>query len=226
MVLNRTKEHALEKYGEGFVSDILNDGKSFVNKIINGRSGYSPSVQKHLNKIGDEIITSIEIGRNPVQSAITNSLKLFSNVPYDKLFHLFVIITTSLGKKLKIEKTAQITLTINATMVNDTEFFSVSCPSNLTVNELLDKTKIYMGDKFYRYSASSNNCQDFILAMLKSNNINQGIDFVKQDTESIFSSNPNLRKFANTITDIGNRTDVIMQGGNIKYKKSYTQFNK
>ena len=72
-----------------------------------------------------------------------------------------------------------------------------------------------MGDKFIKYSAYGNNCQDFIQNILLSNNIHEGLYFVKQNTEYIFKNHPNLCKFSNTITDFAGRIDVIKQGGNL-----------
>ena len=47
-----------------------------------------------------------------------------------------------------------------------------------------------MGSKYFTYSAKDNNCQDFILAVLKANNIGNEEDysFVKQDTKSLFEN--------------------------------------
>ena len=80
-----------------------------------------------------------------------------------------------------------------------------------------------MGGKYFTYSASSNNCQDFIKSIFESNNISQGLDFIKQDTETIFADHHNLRKFTNTITDIGSKIDVIQQGGQIYKLSSFSK---
>ena len=47
-----------------------------------------------------------------------------------------------------------------------------------------------MGSKFFPYHPNTNNCQDFILQMLKSNGINDvnAFNFVKQDTSMIFKN--------------------------------------
>jgi hypothetical protein len=85
----------------------------------------------------------------------------------------------------------------------------------------MDNTRKAMGEtKFIKYSGYDNNCQIFIISVLQSNNIHEGTEFIKQSTEEIFNSNPHLRKFVNTITDIGERINIIKQGGsNTKYKK-------
>ena len=42
-------------------------------------------------------------------------------------------------------------------------------------------------------------------------NNSERTSFVKQDTKSIFKNNPALRKFANTLTDIGGYANAIIQ---------------
>jgi hypothetical protein len=72
-----------------------------------------------------------------------------------------------------------------------------------------------MGGRFLTYSAANNNCQDFILYMLKSNNLATppNILFVKQATQSLFT--PELRRISNTITDIAGKADILIQGGQV-----------
>jgi hypothetical protein len=75
-----------------------------------------------------------------------------------------------------------------------------------------------MGNKFFTYSAKDNNCQDFLVNILKANNIGNTDDFnfIKQDTKQLFKDLPFLRKFSNSITDFAGRLDVIVSGQGIK----------
>jgi hypothetical protein len=95
---------------------------------------------------------------------------------------------------------------------------SVSIPPGLTLNLLLERTKNEMGGRFLTYSARDSNCQDLVLAMLKSNNLAPppNIQFVKQATQSLFT--PELRKISNTITDIAGKADILIQGGQVSDK--------
>jgi len=70
-----------------------------------------------------------------------------------------------------------------------------------------------MGARFLPYQSASNNCQVFIMGVLDGNGLNNSdlTSFVKQDTKSIFKNNPVLRKFANTLTDIGGYANAIIQ---------------
>ena len=70
-----------------------------------------------------------------------------------------------------------------------------------------------MGARFLPYQSASNNCQVFIIGVLDGNGLNNSerTSFVKQDTKAIFESNPVLRKFANTLTDIGGYGNAAIQ---------------
>jgi hypothetical protein len=85
-----------------------------------------------------------------------------------------------------------------------------------TINELLNKARQRMGDnKCFERSANNNNCQDYILNILKANNIYGATNFIKQNTESIFENHPEIRKGINTVTDLAGRLDVIKEGNGI-----------
>ena len=183
-----------------------------LKKIIYGRKSLSPKVQSILNKYGNEKIIYISIGRKPINELITKFIKVISTTPYDTLFHLFIISHTNKANIL-LEKNEVINMAINPHI--EAEYINITIPKHVTINKLLENTSQQMSDKFIKYSAYGNNCQDFIQNILLSNNIHQGLDFVKQSMEDIFKNNPNLRKFSNTITYIAGRFDVIKQGGNL-----------
>ena len=67
-------------------------------------AGLPSNVKELLAKVNDYSVDSITIGRNPVQSAIQGILKTVSTVPYDNLFHLFMIFNCSNGKKVLMKK--------------------------------------------------------------------------------------------------------------------------
>jgi hypothetical protein len=171
------------------------------------------NVKQALNKIGDMQIVSARLGRTPIQKVIQESLKIIASVPYDTLFHLFIELTLENGEKWVLEKVERITLVKeDRSKISGAEFTS-SFPVNLSVNELFQNTKNYMGDKFLPYQSANNNCQVFIMGVLDGNDLNtsERTTFVKQDTKSIFENNPALRKFANSLTDIGGYGNALIQ---------------
>ena len=70
-------------------------------------------------------------------------------------------------------------------------------------------------DKYFNYSAKNNNCSDFILAIMNSNEFGSNEDkiFVKQDAKTLFGKSKILRKVINSVTDIaGAVTDIVGNG--------------
>ena len=62
-----------------------------LKKLIYGRQTFSPKVYNILEKIGNEKLIYISIGRKPINEFITKFIKVISKTPYDILFHLFII---------------------------------------------------------------------------------------------------------------------------------------
>jgi hypothetical protein len=210
--------------GAGILGDLANKVikkankvKNITNDILFGRKTVPPSVAKILNEDGDAVIESATVGRTPVQALITGIIKFVSSTPYEKLFHLFIILHTTKGD-IRLEKNEVVSMA-KAGLPKDAESLPVVVPAGLTVKQLVDNTEKKMGKNFLTYSAKGNNCQDFIMAMLESNDMltPELSSFVKQNTEEIFKE-PAFRKFANTVTDIAGRANVLLEGGAINYK--------
>ena len=237
------KQEAKALKGKGILSSLKNIGRkvktAFVdigqktetlfNKVVNSDKAYPPNLTAIKNELGNEIITSLQIGRTPVPKAITSAMnavslggfnKIFKTLPYDKLFHLFLIITTDKGKFM-LEKNERINVN-KSYPTNGLETRNVVIPNDLSVNTLIDTTQSFMGSNFLPYDPANQNCQDFILSLLKANNIvtPELADFVKQDTSEIFKQNPNLAKISKGLTDVGASINVIQQGGRLGKLKS------
>ena len=184
-----------------------------ISKIINYKDNIPQNVKTALNKIGTNKIISARLGRTPVQAIIQGALKTVANVPYDDLFHLFIELTLDNGQKWVLEKIERINLVKEDRTKKAGAEFTSSFPVNKSVDELFQNTKNRMGDKFLPYQSASNNCQYFIMGVLDGNGLNNSerTAFVKQDTKAIFEKNPALRKFANTLTDIGGYGNALIQ---------------
>jgi hypothetical protein len=198
--------------------------------LFQGRSKFSPAIQSILNKHGDTKIRGATIKRSPVPSLITKALgtispefgKRLKESPYDKLFHLFLVLQLENGKVVVVEKNETLSVTDRyKKRSKEEEEMPVSVPEGLTLNTALEKTQQSMGtQKFFGYSAKDNNCQDFMIAFLKANNMGneEVFKFVKQDTAYLFKNLPILRKISNTLTDIAGRANVAMEGSGMKEK--------
>jgi hypothetical protein len=192
--------------------------KNTVDSLQGRRAGISPSVDDFLRRHGDENITQFTISRTVLNPLLTGAIGIISpsfrrKTQDTKLYHLHVLIRTT-KTSLSLEKNARITIG-NYQKRNGSEDMSVSIPSGLTLNKMLDRTRSLMGGRFLSYSARDNNCQDFILAILQSNNLSTSANmlFVKQATQTLLT--PQLRKISNTITDIAGGVDKIIQGGDV-----------
>ena len=209
-----------------YVKKTTKKASTFVNKVIHGRDDLSPSMKKLLKQYGDVLIVGITIFRHKLASPLVSVIdavsgfqfkKNIKDAKYDELFHLGLKITLQGNTIFNLEKTEVISLTMNPASDSTDEFLPVlHVPENLTLNEMLINCKNKMGDNFYTYASSNNNCQYFCLALLESNFMSDPIytDFVKQDTESLFENTGILNSVANGVTDLAGRFNVIAQGGN------------
>jgi len=71
-----------------------------------------------------------------------------------------------------------------------------------------------------------NNCQYFILNLLHANGINDYNlnNFIRQNTELIFATNPALRKFTYNVTDMDGRFRETI-GGTLKENANVVSYN-
>jgi len=84
-----------------------------------------------------------------------------------------------------------------------------------------------MGSDFFTYSGSTNNCQSFILGLLKGSNAltEEARTFIKQDTKHLFDNMPLTKRIMDTITDVAAKASIIAQGGDIPHHiNTYPQF--
>lgn len=219
--------------GSGIVDDIkkgIQTGykktSEYLGAVVKGRGNlYPPKVRSILKKVGDQKVTAAELRRTPVQSLLTKAMDLFtfgqfsknmSKTPYDKLFHLQIILTLGSGLKLLVEKNEVINMNIGSpSLTKGTEVLQITPFTGVVLNDALEKTKSKMGENnYYDYNAEKNNCQDFIAALMTANGWGNADDFafVKQDTKTLFKGLSGLSKTAYTLTELGERANVAMTG--------------
>jgi len=141
----------------------------------------NPTIKKLLSQYGDKQIEMITIYRKPIQSYINvvlNTLSLgqlnknLREANYDKLFHLYMIVKLSYHEYILIEKNERINIHKVNKIDNMIENREINNINNLTINQMLNNTINRIGnDNFYTYKSHSWNCQNFILNVLKSNNL-------------------------------------------------------
>lgn len=198
----------------------------FIDTVINPDKYLPPSLKRVLKDHGEEVITKLTLRRNPVSSLITGAMNAVSggtfydnlkNQPYDKLFHLGLVVSTA-NTNFVLEKIERVNVSYSISKPQGLEELSVSVPSGLTVRNLIDNTLNKMGkNKFLDYDGYNNNCQDFMMNVLQSNNVSndENTKFVKQDTQVLFKDSSLLQKVSKKLTDIGASANVLMKGGEI-----------
>ena len=184
--------------GKGMSSTTTGGGiYDYGKAVLLGRNDYPPNVRDIIATHGDVPIMSIRIGRTPLGPIETGAniltfgefKKRLVLTPYDELYHLFIEVRLSPTSVITIEKNQVINMAINQTAPTNTTFLMIDkpMPSNLTIKLMMENTRVNMADKFFPYDVRDNNCQDFIIAILSSNNLSsqESTTFVKQDLRSI-----------------------------------------
>lgn len=196
--------------------------------VVFGRSQFPSDQRALLDKYGANTITSIKVGRTPLPSFINTILniltlgafqQLMKKSPYDKLMHLFVLITLDTGVTLLLEKNQALNFKKTSAGYNPpkTEFMEVPVTGTITFQSLIDKTRAKQSNGFFIYNAISNNCQKFILDMLSSNGILTPDlkNFIYQDVASLFSKFKPQMGIVNAATSAGTAADIISKGGKL-----------
>lgn len=196
------------KHGEKKGGDL----KAVYNRVVKGEYDYSTSAKQLLTKLGNQTIASITLRRNPIsipKSVINIAIK---DMPYDDLYHLYMDVKTTAGKNMTMEKEQLIKFTQGiSNRGKNTDSFPVPVNGSITINEMLEAARAKQGDtQFFKYSAKSANCQDFILNCLSASGLLQddADAFIKQrGTQELFSNDKTgrkgvSRKGLNMVTDV------------------------
>lgn len=224
-------EHQDEYFNEndvgGDFAHTLSMAKELYGILPDVRNDYAPKVKEHLNQIGDFPIALMRIFRTPINSVLkgvvdTISLKALP----DTLYHLFMVLDIDVERKIhqyKLEKNHIIEFGPLKNIPTPNENMTIIFPHTLNVDTLLQNTRSLMGDKFFPYDAFQNNCQDFILSILKANNLLQynptAEAFIKQ---SINTKDPRIgwtSKVSNFVTDLAGKFDHLIYGGSVYAQK-------
>jgi hypothetical protein len=210
-------------------------GKTLIDApqvVLQNPSRLNQQARNNLDLFGDTEISQMKVCRTPVQKLVQIALgvvslgefqKRIENADYDDIFHLYLVITLKDGNVFTLEKNAIIELNqVPNTYYRDkSECRNIPINrNNITLKDLLTKTERQMGNRFYTYSAKNNNCQEFVLQILKSNQLGDETiyDFVKQDTKQLFKDDSYLRKLSNSVTSIGEKATTLLKGKGIKQK--------
>jgi len=220
-----------------------NIGKSIIDipqVVLQNPSRLNQQARNNLSQFGDIEITQMKVCRTPVQQLVQMALNVVSlgefqkrieNSDYDDIFHLYLVITLKDGNTFTLEKNAIIELNqvSNTFHREKSECRNIQINrDNITLKDLLTKTEQQMGNRFYTYSAKNNNCQEFVIQILKSNQLGDEniYDFIKQNTKQLFVNDSYLRKLSNSVTSLGEKASTLFMGRGIeKNEQKYIHYN-
>jgi hypothetical protein len=143
-----------------------------------------PKFRKLLQEVGDEKINKLVLWREPISvNSMLKFLKL--NKSFDDLFHLAL----NLSDKYNLDK--QSVLTFERGKPKG-ETLEIPVSKDITIREMIEKTKKRMGDNAYSSYSVRNNCQQFLLNVLSANGLmtTEARKFIEQDVEKILQDLP------------------------------------
>lgn len=231
------------KIKRGFNSIINTLGapaQTIVSNTLDEKTQYTDSVKDILSKYGNFGITSMTIEKQPVDgkimflvNKITNDslreLMIKHNI--DAYYHisLRVDVIDDNGNIIpfRIEKNENISITPYKPLPNS-QYLSVQLDMvPRTMNIILTKTRLDIGEEhFYLYRFDSWNCADFIMEILRSNNLltQQNQDFIYQNTDIIKKQMPqSTRSRVHLITKLASRIGHL-RGRGIEEENSISGF--
>lgn len=182
-----------------------------IKKIFGFGTDLPRRAETFIDKQGDQKITSLKVVRAPISEVISKflnviSLGVFSQLQnklgYDKLYHLSLVVNGD----TRIEKNEQISIAPYRDE-RDEEFIDIPLKGqSITIKQLMDRGANYMKDKFIPYDALANNCQDFIIGLLKPSGLSspQIEKFIKQPVNELVDNLPQyVKNTTNLITTLG-----------------------
>jgi hypothetical protein len=188
-------------------------------------------VRRFVEDNGYKRIESITVYRQPIMSIISKLASILTlgrfdearnKIGYDDLYHLYMIVQLNDDSKVVIEKNQDINVTddIKTRDANTDSIVIDMKGRHPTLLELLDNTRRGMGDsRFYSYNFASNNCQDFLLAVLQYNGMSspEASAFIKQNVaELVKTLPPDARININAITKLGSYANRFLQAIGMK----------
>lgn len=192
------------------------------------RRDYPPLVREFIKKNGEKQITKIIVQRVPLAETLDGFLNVLTlgqygkakkKAGYDDLFHLSMLVWLN-GKKICIEKNEVINISNKIPpMKKGGSQMEIAITQPLTLNELLNRAYEKRGDQMFLYNSATNNCQDFIILLLRSSNLltPEAEQFIKQDAKAIFQRMPGYTAdIAKALTDVAAIGNVIMEGRGAK----------
>lgn len=222
-IYNKFKQTAVGKLKNVYDTVVgKSKGKILLDSIRDVKSKYPESVQRILNAVGNQKVSNIKICRSVVPKYLETLLNLLSfgqfnkakiKNNFDTFYHLYMTFDVN-NKKYMLEKNQVINLSDRPRKCD--ESINIS-GGGFTLNEMLENARQKLGDNnFFTYDAFERNCQAFITAILKANNLStsESEKFIYQNIEGLKKDLPSyLPKVTKFLTDVGGIADTAIQKG-------------
>lgn len=200
----------LTDYFSKGISSYLPNFANATNQFVS--EGYPRDSLMWLRKNGSEQVRTIRVRRAPVNKNIERALHFISlgqweegkkAAGYDSMFHLALIV----NGRYTIEKLAKIRLATAIERLPNEEFMDVPITDRLFIGDMLERTETVMGkERYFRYDAFENNCQNFVASILRANNLmTPELNlFVVQPVDELLKKQPGyLQAVSRTLTNLG-----------------------
>jgi hypothetical protein len=216
MSRRRVKKIIYVQEGDGMISDL-------VDKILPTRKDFPPKVRKAVKDYGDKEITSITVGRTPVQSMVQKAFDFITGgkfkegikkMNYDDVYHLFMLVGLEGGTTLLVEKNSVINMKPVSPSYGGTDKMTVAVNKKITFGEMIEKAVKAVGPSLYLYDVVNNNCQKFITDLLKhSGLLTPALNtYINQDIEKVLSNSPSYaKKVADFATEASAKLDRLVE---------------
>lgn len=219
------------------------------NIFTNTKSSALDNVQKKYYPL---IITRVQIYRTPVDKVPVQLLKLISlgNFDYkshfDELYHLYCVFELANESRSGFlyqltEKTPNIVWEDRKNLLSTAKgaqsmIFNLPNNSQVRFGKMIDTLKANVGKALYQYSAAQNNCQLYILNLIKATCTEAGISvpsnlqsFIYQDLSPVLPSTSGTSKIADVVTSTAhvlNRVKSAVTGKSLIGLYNKAQYDK
>jgi len=187
------------------------------------RDNFPPDVRAMLSKFGDIQVDMMFVCRDPIDSVLAKALDWLSlgtfssnmrKMKYDEMFHLYLMIRLQNRMWFRLEKNHVISLRTTTPVIDSDARKKQITGTFTTLNKMLVKAVAFRGPDFFKYDSVRANCQDFVLSVLKANNLNFDEQFILQEAEKVVPSY--LEFFNRKVTDLASAVDVGLYGYGVK----------
>lgn len=194
-----------------------------------GNPSLPKSFRKLLDKYKDVPIKQITVKRTPISNVVEGLMNLITlgkwkeiKGNYDKMFHLYAVLTLENGKRLLLEKNERPVLSESIPAdTKETESTGVNMPSPIRLGDFIGKTIKGMSlESYVTYDGFRSNCQGFIRAHLLYNQLLTPplLSFIFQDTKQLIEKTPSFSQWlGKKVTDIAGTGRQLWE--EIAYKK-------